>query len=108
MVSVNGRFSFFRASYAILDGKTMTWMRAEQIMSTITIDQVLDSINQLSFEQQEMLIDIFRKRLIETRRQKIAQDAQESLSAFRQGQFTAQPADQVVQELHESLDEYSA
>ena len=77
-------------------------------MSTITFDQVLDTISQMPFEQQEMLIDIFRKRLIETRRQKIALDAQESLSAFRQGQFTVQPADQVVQELHESLDENSA
>ena len=107
-VKANGRFSFFRASYAILDGKTMTWMRAEQIMRPITFDQVLDTINQLPFEQQEMLIDIFRKRLIETRRQKIAQDAQESLNAFHQGQFTSQPAEQIVQELHESLDENSA
>ena len=77
-------------------------------MRPITFDQVLDTIDQLPFEQQEMLIDIFRKRLIETRRQKIAQDAQESLNAFRQGRFTAQPVDQVLKELHESLDENSA
>ncbi len=77
-------------------------------MSTVTFDQAIDTINQLPFEQQEMLIDIFRKRLIETRRQKIAQDAQESLNAFRQGQFTTQSADEAVQELHTLLDEDSA
>lgn len=77
-------------------------------MITNSFDQLLDTIDQLPFEQQEMLIDIFRKRLIESRRQKIAQDAQDSLSAFRQGQLSAEPADQVVQELHESIEEKSA
>ena len=74
-------------------------------MNTITFDQLLDTINQLPIEQQEMLIDISRKRLIEMRRQQIARDALESLKAFRRGQFTAKSADQIIQELHESLDE---
>lgn len=74
-------------------------------MSTVTIDQVLDTIDELSFEQQEMLVDIIYKRLLETRRQKIAQDAQESLNAFHQGQYLAQSADMVLRELHESFDQ---
>ncbi|MCP4361332.1 MAG: hypothetical protein GY796_25260 [Chloroflexi bacterium] len=73
-------------------------------MSTITFDQVLSTINQLPFEQQEMLFDIFQKRLIEMRRLTLAKDAQESLNAFRDEQFTTQSADQVVQELHELLE----
>ncbi len=77
-------------------------------MSTITIDQVLDTINQLPFEQQEILIAIFHKRLQETRRQKISQDAQESLVAFRQGELIMQSADQIIRELHNSLDENDA
>ncbi len=76
-------------------------------MNAITFDQLLDTINQLPLEQQEMLLDISRKRLIEMRRQGIARDAQASLRAFREGQFTAQSAEQVIQELHESLDEDS-
>lgn len=68
-------------------------------MSTITFDQAINTVDQLPFEQQEMLIDIFRRRLIEADRQKIARDAQESLNAFRQGKFSAQSADQVIQEL---------
>ena len=77
-------------------------------MSTVTIDQVLDTIDELSFEQQEMLVDIVYKRLLETRRQKIAQDAQESLKAFRQGQYVAQSADMLLRELHESFDQDAA
>ena len=70
-------------------------------MNAITFDQAINIVDQLPYEQQEMLIDIFRKRLIEADRQRIARDAQDSLSAFRQGQFVVQPADQVIQELHE-------
>ena len=69
-------------------------------MNTITFDQAINIVDQLPYEQQEMLIDIFRKRLIEADRQRIARDAQDSLNAFRQGQFTAQSADQVIKELH--------
>ena len=70
-------------------------------MSTITFDQAINTVDQLPVNQQEMLIDIFRKRLIEAERYKIAHDARESLSTFHQGQFTAQSADQIIQELHE-------
>jgi hypothetical protein len=74
-------------------------------MSTITFDQAIETVSQLTFEQQEMLVELFGKRLVEARRQRIAQDAQESLAAFRQGAFTAQSANQLIQTLHESVDE---
>jgi hypothetical protein len=35
----------------------------------------------------------------------MAQDAQKSLEASRQGRFTAQSADQVIAELRESIEE---
>ena len=78
-------------------------VRQIEYMNAITFNQLLDSINQLPLEQQEMLLEISRKRLIEMRRQEIARDAQASLRAFREGRFTAQSAEQVIQELHESL-----
>lgn len=71
-------------------------------MSTITFDQAINAVNQLPFEQQEILIDIIRKRLIEADRQKIARDARESLNAFREGQFVTQSANQLIQELHDN------
>jgi hypothetical protein len=74
-------------------------------MSTITFEQAIETVNQLPFEQQEMLVDLLHKRLIQTRRNQMANDAQESLAAFRQGAFTAQTANQLIQTLHESVDE---
>ena len=61
-------------------------------MSDITLDTVLDTVMELPLEQQEMLLDIVRKRHIERRRQEIARDAQESLAAFRAGQLRPQSA----------------
>ena len=93
--------------YAMLESEVKICVRPKFLMNTVTFDQALDVINKLPFEQQEMLIDIFRKRLVEKRRQQIAQDAQESLNAFRQGQFTAQSAEQIIRELNESYNEDS-
>ncbi len=76
-------------------------------MNTITLDQVLDTVMQLPFEQQEMLIDIIRSRHIESRRQEIAKDAQKSISAFHTGQLKAQPAAEIITELRQSLNEAS-
>ena len=74
-------------------------------MSTITLDQALDTIMQLPLEQQDMLIEIWYKRRIETRRQEIAKDAQDSLAAFRAGQYKSQPITKIIAELRHSLDE---
>jgi hypothetical protein len=40
---------------------------------------------QLSFEQQEILLDIIHRRHIESRRKEIAQDASEAIAAFHEG-----------------------
>jgi hypothetical protein len=62
---------------------------------------------QLPLDQQEMLIEIWYKRRIETRRRKIAEDAQDSLAAFRAGQYEPQPVSKIIAELRHSLDEAS-
>ena len=74
-------------------------------MSAITLDQALDMVAQLPVEQQEILIDILRSRHIEKRRQEIAQDARESLAAFRAGQLKPQPVNKIIADLRQSLDE---
>lgn len=77
-------------------------------MSEITLDTALDTVMELPLEQQEMLIDIVRKRHIEHRRQEIAQDAQESLASFRAGQLKPQSATEVIVELRQALVEGEA
>lgn len=74
-------------------------------MSDITLDTALDTVMELPPEQQEMLLEILRKRHIQRRRQEIAKDAQESLAAFQAGQLRPQSAAEVIVELRQALDE---
>ena len=70
-----------------------------------TLEQALNTVNQLPLEQQEMLIEIVNNRLIETRRKEIAQNAKESIEAFHQGTISPQPVEQVIAELRQTLDD---
>jgi len=74
-------------------------------MNAITFDQALDTVMRLPLEQQEMLLQIVRRRHIETRRNEISQDAQASLAAFRAGDLKAQSVEEAISELHEMLDD---
>lgn len=71
----------------------------------ITLDQALDTVSQLPLEQREMLAEILHKRQITERRQAIARDAQEAVAAFRRGDLKAQPVEQGIAELRQSLDD---
>lgn len=70
-----------------------------------TFEQVVDSVMELSAEQQEMLVDLIKSREIERRRCEIAHDAQESLKAFREGKLHVQSAQDIIGELQKSLDD---
>ena len=72
-------------------------------MSIITLDQALDTIMQLPLEQQDMLIEIWYKRRIETHHQEIAQDDQDSLATFRADQYKPQPVTRIIAKLRHSL-----
>ena len=68
-----------------------------------SLDQVLDEAMDLPLEQQEMLLQILQRRMIERRRDEIAQDAAASLAEFRAGKLKAQTANEASAELRESL-----
>ncbi|WP_058999697.1 hypothetical protein [Leptolyngbya sp. NIES-2104] len=70
-----------------------------------TLDQVLETALQLSYEQQEMLIKILQNRHHQSRRAEIAADAQQSLVDFRAGKFRPQSSQSVIAELRQSLDD---
>jgi hypothetical protein len=70
----------------------------------ITLEQVLNSVEQLSLEQQEMLLSILQHRLIDARRQEIARDAKESITAFREGKLKPQPIEGILTQLRATLD----
>ncbi len=52
---------------------------------TISFQQVIDIVELLSAEDQETLIELIRRRLIERRRTAIAQNVRETLQAVREG-----------------------
>ena len=68
-----------------------------------TLDQVLETTLNLTYEQQEMLIKILQNRHRESRRAEIAADAQQTLADFRAGQFRQQSVEDVVAALRQSL-----
>jgi hypothetical protein len=68
-----------------------------------TLDRALETVMQLSLDQQELLIEILRQRHIEASRNEIAKDAQESIAAFKAGKLKPQSAEAVIAELRRSL-----
>jgi hypothetical protein len=73
-----------------------------------TLDRALETVMQLSLDQQELLIEILRQRHIEASRNEIAKDAQESIAAFKAGKLKPQSAEAVIAELRRSLHDDSA
>jgi hypothetical protein len=72
-----------------------------------TLDWALETVMQLSLDQQELLIEILRQRHLEASRDEIAQDAQESIAAFKAGKLKPQSAEAVIAELRRSLNDDS-
>lgn len=68
-----------------------------------SLDKVLEEAMDLPVEQQEMLIQILQRRMVERRRDEIAQDAAFSLAEFRAGKLKAQTSDEAISELREFL-----
>jgi Rad3-related DNA helicase len=63
------------------------------------LDQVLDEAMNLPLEQREILIQILQRRMIEQRREEIAQDAKLSLAEFREGKLRIQTVTEAIGEL---------
>lgn len=67
------------------------------------LDKVLDAAMSLPLEQQEMLIQILKNRIVESRRDEIARDAAVSIAEFQAGKLKVQTANEAIQELREYL-----
>jgi hypothetical protein len=68
------------------------------------LDRILDDAMALPPNQQEMLMQILQRRIIERRRDEIARDAIESLAEFRSGQLKPQTANEAIAELRSFLE----
>ncbi len=70
----------------------------------VTLDHVLELANQLSEEQQEMLTEIVKKRLHESRRKQIAQECHEAVAEFEAGGLEPMTAQEAITALEIYLD----
>jgi hypothetical protein len=70
----------------------------------VTLDQTLELAAQLPVEQQEMLINILKRRRVDQRREEIAIAAKVAIADFQDGKLQPQPLDAIVQELRQCLD----
>jgi hypothetical protein len=66
----------------------------------MSFEEKLDSVSELPASQQESLIDIVRKRLIEQRRTEIANDAANAIEDFRNGKLKPETAEELIERLH--------
>ena len=71
----------------------------------ITFENALDAVSQLSIDQQEMLIDIIRKRNTELRRKQIIEECREGLAEYRSGVLKPMTAEEAIADLHSYLNE---
>ncbi len=69
----------------------------------VTLEQAIVTVNQLPIDQREMLLEIVKNQMIESRRSEIAQDAKESIAAFHRGELKPQSLESIVSELKATL-----
>jgi tryptophan 2,3-dioxygenase len=65
----------------------------------VTLDNVLELANQLTDEEQEMLSEIVKKRLHESRRKHIIQECHEAIAEFESGELNPMTAQEAIAEL---------
>ena len=74
-------------------------------MATATLNQALEVFGKLSSEEQEMMLDIARKRQIEAWRKDVAAYGRKAVRDFRAGKLKAEPVETVLKRLHKLADE---
>lgn len=64
-----------------------------------TFSDVLETIETLSFEEKETLIDILRHRLQEAKRQRIIKSVEEAKREFERGETKVTTVDEIMAEI---------
>ena len=61
--------------------------------------EVLEAVDKLSMEEQEMLIEVMHQRIIERRREELAQDVQDAQREFQAGNCPPVTPAELVKEI---------
>jgi len=70
-------------------------------MESVTFQEVLEIIETLPEEQRESIIEIVRHRLIEERRERLAQTIREAREEYNRGEVNQGTVDDLMHELSE-------
>ena len=62
-------------------------------------EEVLEDIETLSLEDQEILIEILHRRIVERRREELAQDVQQARQEFQAGQCRPVTPEELMNEI---------
>ncbi len=68
-------------------------------MKDITFDKVIELVESLPEEQRESLIEIVKKRLLEERRDRLAQSIKEAKEEYTKGEVRKGTVDDLMREL---------
>lgn len=68
---------------------------------TLPFGQVLEAADQLSPEEQQELIDILHRRLVQTGRQRLVSEVQEARQEFAEGRCRPATADELMREIQQ-------
>ncbi len=68
-------------------------------MERVTFQKALEIIESLPEEQRESLIDVVRRRLIEERRDRLAQNIKEAKGEYKRGEIERGSVDDLMHEL---------
>ncbi|MCA2642756.1 MAG: hypothetical protein EWV49_19480 [Microcystis aeruginosa Ma_QC_Ch_20071001_S25] len=71
----------------------------------ITFENALELVSQLPREQQEMLIEIVKKRCVEVRRQEFLRECQEGLTEYRSGNLQPMTVEDAIADLDRYLED---
>lgn len=67
--------------------------------SMVRFDEILDDVEKLSLEEQETLIDILNRRVIDRRRLELAKEIQEAQKEFQEGSVKPVTPDELMKEI---------
>lgn len=74
-------------------------------MAAATLNQALEIFGKLSSEEQEMMLEIARKRRIDAWRKEAAAYGRKAVRDFRAGKLKAEPIEVMLKRLHQLADE---
>ncbi len=68
-----------------------------------SFQELIESVEALPLDDQEILMDIINRRIIEQRRDELVADMEESMQAYRKGEVRIGTVDDLLRDLDEDL-----